>query len=84
MRQLVCSIAASLDGFIPGPKGEYDWILPRSGIDLRAIYAWVPPVPRIWGRGRGHAPRPGLSGWENVNPPHGHLTLNLIPPTLDP
>jgi dihydrofolate reductase len=31
-------VAASLDGFIAGPNGEYDWIFPDSGIDFRAIY----------------------------------------------
>ncbi len=39
MRQLVYGVAASLDGFIAGPKGEYDWIFPDSGIDFRAIYS---------------------------------------------
>lgn len=39
MRQLVYGVAASLDGFIAGPNGEYDWILPDSGIDFRAIYS---------------------------------------------
>src|ERR1017187_9169975 len=28
----------SLDGFIAGPKGEYDWITPNSGIDFAALY----------------------------------------------
>ena len=27
MRQLVYSVATSLDGFIAGPKGEFDWII---------------------------------------------------------
>jgi dihydrofolate reductase len=39
MRRLVYTVAASLDGFIAGPNGEYDWITPDSGIDFRAIYA---------------------------------------------
>jgi dihydrofolate reductase len=39
MRRLVYSVAASLDGFIAGPNGEYDWITPNSGIDFRKIYA---------------------------------------------
>jgi dihydrofolate reductase len=38
MRRLVYSVATSLDGFIAGPKGEYDWILPDSGIDFRAMH----------------------------------------------
>jgi dihydrofolate reductase len=39
MRRLVYGVAASLDGFIAGPHGEVDWILPNSGIDFRAIYS---------------------------------------------
>jgi hypothetical protein len=27
MRQLRYNVAVSLDGFIAGPKGEYDWIV---------------------------------------------------------
>jgi len=39
LRRLVYCVATSLDGFIAGPKGEYDWIAPDSGIDFAAIYA---------------------------------------------
>jgi dihydrofolate reductase len=38
MRRLVYSVAASLDGFIAGPKGEHDWIRRDSGIDFAALY----------------------------------------------
>lgn len=39
MRRLVYCVATSLDGFIAGPHGEYDWITPDAGIDFRALYA---------------------------------------------
>lgn len=39
MRQLRYGVAMSLDGFIAGPNGEYDWIMPDSGIDFAAIFA---------------------------------------------
>jgi dihydrofolate reductase len=29
----------SLDGYIAGPKGEVDWIVPDPGVDFSAIYA---------------------------------------------
>lgn len=38
MRRLRYNVAMSLDGFIAGPKGEYDWITPNSGIDFAALY----------------------------------------------
>lgn len=38
MRRLVFSVAMSLDGFIAGPKGEYDWITPDPSFDFLARY----------------------------------------------
>jgi dihydrofolate reductase len=38
MRRLRYNVAMSLDGFIAGPRGEYDWITPDSGIDFAALY----------------------------------------------
>jgi dihydrofolate reductase len=39
MPRLVYCVAASLDGFIAGPNGEYDWIARDSGIDFVEIYS---------------------------------------------
>src|SRR5687768_7754551 len=39
MRQLRYSVAASLDGYIAGPKGEFDWIPMDPEIDFAAMYA---------------------------------------------
>lgn len=39
MRQLVYSVAASLDGFIAGPNGEFDWIIQDPTIDFGEIFA---------------------------------------------
>ena len=41
MRSLRYSVAASLDGFIAGPKGEFDWIVVDPDIDFEAMYAGV-------------------------------------------
>jgi dihydrofolate reductase len=38
MRPLVYSVATSLDGFIAGPKGEYDWIIQDPTIDFGEIF----------------------------------------------
>ena len=39
MRQLRYSVAASLDGYIAGPSGDYDWIPMDPEIDFAAMYA---------------------------------------------
>ncbi|HUP66529.1 MAG TPA: dihydrofolate reductase family protein [Thermoanaerobaculia bacterium] len=39
MRQLRYSVAASLDGFIAGPNGEFDWIVVDPDIDFAEMYA---------------------------------------------
>jgi dihydrofolate reductase len=39
MPQLRYSVAMSLDGFIAGPNGEFDWIAIDPDIDFAAMYA---------------------------------------------
>jgi dihydrofolate reductase len=38
MRRLRYQVAVSLDGFIAGPHGEFDWIVMDSSIDFAALY----------------------------------------------
>lgn len=37
-RRLRYQVAVSLDGFIAGPKGEYDWIVMDPAIDFAAMF----------------------------------------------
>jgi len=37
-RRLRYQVAVSLDGFIAGPKGEYDWIVMDPAIDFKALW----------------------------------------------
>jgi hypothetical protein len=37
-RLLRYQVAVSLDGFIAGPKGEYDWIVMDPAIDVGALW----------------------------------------------
>lgn len=39
MRRIRYHVAASLDGYIAGPSGEYDWIVTDPDIDFQAIFA---------------------------------------------
>ena len=39
MRRICYAVAMSLDDFIAGPHGEYDWITIDPEIDFRAIFA---------------------------------------------
>ncbi|MGH7690931.1 MAG: dihydrofolate reductase family protein, partial [Gemmatimonadaceae bacterium] len=38
-RRLRYGVAVSLDGFIAGPNGEYDWIVHDPAIDFAAMFA---------------------------------------------
>ena len=39
MRRVRYQVATSLDGYIAGPKGEYDWIIHDPDIDFRELFA---------------------------------------------
>jgi len=39
MRRVRYQVAASLDGFIAGPNGEFDWIVSDPDIDFAALFA---------------------------------------------
>jgi dihydrofolate reductase len=44
MRRVVYRVAASLDGFIAGPGGEVDWIVPDPTSDFASSYATTDTV----------------------------------------
>ena len=39
MRKLRYNVAMSLDGFIAGPNGEYDWIIMDPSLDFAALFS---------------------------------------------
>ena len=44
MRRVLYRVAASLDGFIAGPSGETDWIVPDPTVDFAWLFASVDTV----------------------------------------
>jgi dihydrofolate reductase len=61
VRQLRYSVAASVDGYIAGPNGEYDWIVIDPDIDFAAMYAAYSGI--VMGR-RSHEVFMGTGGQE--------------------
>ena len=53
MRPFVYSVAASLDGFIAGPHGEFDWIIHDPTIDFAEIFGAFDTI--VMGRNSYHA-----------------------------
>jgi dihydrofolate reductase len=44
MRQVLYRVAASLDGYIAGPRGEMDWIVHDPAVDFAKVYESVDTV----------------------------------------
>ena len=44
MRQVLYRVAASVDGYIAGPRGELDWIVHDPAVDFAKVYASVDTV----------------------------------------
>jgi dihydrofolate reductase len=49
MRRMRYNVAASLDGYIAGPNGEFDWIPEDPTVDFEGLFARIDTV--IMGRG---------------------------------
>jgi dihydrofolate reductase len=65
MRRIRYSVAMSLDGYIAGPKGEFDWIIPDPEVDFSQMFAQFDTI--LVGRGTfepmaaaGRATMPGM------------------------
>ena len=62
MRHVLYRVAASLDGFIAGPNGETDWIVPDPTVDFASFYARVDTV-LLGGRTYELTLQPGAPPW---------------------
>ena len=62
MRPVLYRVAASVDGYIAGPRGEVDWIVHDPTVDLAKVYESVDTV--LLGRRTYELTRqPGASPW---------------------
>ena len=76
MRQVRYSVAASLDGFIAGPNGEFDWIIMDPEIDFPAMYAGVSGI--VMGR-RSYQVSLAFSGPESPPPLPTYVYSRTLP-----
>ncbi|HEY0971406.1 MAG TPA: dihydrofolate reductase family protein [Gemmatimonadales bacterium] len=77
MRRVRYNVAASLDGFIAGPDGEYDWIPDDPSVDFAAIFANVDTV-LVGRRSYEQALREGGGWWKK------EMRVHVFSRTLDP
>jgi dihydrofolate reductase len=85
-RRVRYHVAVSLDGFIAGPKGEYDWIVSDPSIDFGALYKEFDTV--VVGRKTyevmtaqgGHGAMPGLQVivFSRSLPPATHPGVRIV------
>jgi dihydrofolate reductase len=73
MRRIRYQVASSLDGYIAGPDGEYDWIVGDTDIDFAALFAQFDTL--LMGRHTYEMLPPGTSQGQQ---------LVVVSSTLDP
>jgi dihydrofolate reductase len=77
MQRLSYGVAMSLDGFIAGPSGEYDWIISDPEIDFAAIWAQFDTL--LMGRRTYEVARTRAAQWPDL----GHRWI-VVSRTLKP
>jgi dihydrofolate reductase len=86
MRRVLYRVAASLDGYIAGPRGEVDWILHDPAVDFTKVYQGVDTVllgRRSYELTRQAGAPPWPQGWQiyvfsRTLPPGGHPGVTVV------
>lgn len=86
MRQVRYNVAASLDGYIAGPDGEFDWIPEDPAVDFAALFAKVDTV-LLGRRSYELIQQTGTSPWvpetrvyvfSRTLPPEAHPSVTIV------
>jgi dihydrofolate reductase len=86
MRRVLYRVAASLDGYIAGPRGEVDWIVHDPAVDFAKIYEAVDTVlmgRRTYELTRQPGAPPWPQGWQiyvfsRTLPPEEHPGVTVV------
>src|SRR5918998_4036527 len=86
MRQVLYRVAASVDGYIAGPRGELDWIVHDPAVDFAKVYASVDTVllgRRTYELTRQPGAPPWPEGWQiyvfsQTLPPEEHPGVTVV------
>ena len=86
MRQVLYRVAASVDGYIAGPRGEVDWIVHDPAVDFAKIYESVDTVllgRRTYELTRQPGAPPWPQGWQiyvfsRTLPPEEHPGVTVV------
>lgn len=81
MRRVIYSVATSLDGYIAGPEGEYDWIPDEPDVDWGAFLGRFDTV--LMGRGTYEIMEEEVGQNGGADPTSGMRTI-VFSTTLDP
>ena len=92
MRRVLYRVAASVDGYIAGPRGELDWIVRDPAVDLAKVYESVDTVllgRRTYELTRQPGAPPWPRGWQiyvfsRTLTPEEHPGVTVVPGDAGP